>query len=82
MWDYGNNVSNYKLSISLDNPMLNAEVSSEIRLLVWDAFVAHDISLPFPEMELHLPKHPTPELEWLTQQNPVGRFYRPAGTTP
>lgn len=80
--DYGNNVANYQLNIWLDNPMLNAEVSSEIRLLVWDAFVAHDISLPFPEMELHLPKHPTPELEWLSQQNPVGRFYRPAGTTP
>lgn len=80
--DFGNNVANYQLNIWLDNPMLNAEVSSEIRLLVWDAFVKNNIALPFPEMELHLPKHLTPGSDWLLQQNTSEHFYRKAAVAP
>ena len=60
--DYGDNVAKYQLNIWLDNPVLNAEVASDVRLLVWDAFEANGIALPFPEMELHLPKHVAPEM--------------------
>lgn len=59
--DYGDNTAKYQLNIWLDNPILNAEVASDVRLLVWDAFEANDIALPFPEIELHLPKHMAPE---------------------
>jgi small-conductance mechanosensitive channel len=60
--DYGDNTAQYQLNIWLDNPVLNAEVASDIRLLVWDAFEENGIALPFPEIELHLPRQMAPEL--------------------
>ncbi len=53
--DYGENVAKFQLNIWLDNPTLGPQVCSELKLLIWDAFVEHDVALPFPELELHLP---------------------------
>ena len=53
--DYGDNVANYQLNVWLDNPTLGPQVCSDIKLLVWDAFVANSIDLPTPEMHLHFP---------------------------
>lgn len=51
---YGNNEAHYQLNIWLDNPVLSPQVSSEVRLLMWDAFAEHDIDLPAPEMDVRM----------------------------
>jgi small-conductance mechanosensitive channel len=51
---YGNNEAHYQLNLWLDNPVQSPQVSSEVRLLMWDAFSAHDISLPAPEMDVRM----------------------------
>ncbi len=51
---YGNNEAHYQLNLWLDNPVPSPQVSSEVRLLMWDAFITHGINLPAPEMDVRL----------------------------
>ncbi|MEM7476385.1 MAG: mechanosensitive ion channel domain-containing protein [Planctomycetota bacterium] len=53
--EYANNVASFQLNIWLANPLDSPRVTSEVKLLVWDAFQEHNIKLPFPEMDLHFP---------------------------
>ncbi len=51
--EYADNVATFQLNIWLNNPVSMPRVSSEVKMLVWDAFNEHDIALPFPETEVH-----------------------------
>lgn len=61
--DYGNNVASFQLNIWIDNPMRRPKVTSEVKLLAWDALADNSIALPFPEVELHFPKKVTLGIE-------------------
>lgn len=51
--EYADNVAVFQLNIWVDNPVISPRISSEVRILVWDAFGEHGIALPFPESEIH-----------------------------
>jgi small-conductance mechanosensitive channel len=53
--EYANNVASFQLNIWLANPLASPRVQSEVKRLVWEAFGEHNVSLPFPEMDLHFP---------------------------
>jgi len=60
--EYGDNVATFQLNVWLDNPVLRPKVTSDLKLKLWDAFAVNNIALPFPEIELHLPRQMVPEL--------------------
>ena len=51
--EYADNVAEFQLNVWIDDPMDSAKISSEVLLLVWDAFEQNNIALPFPETEVH-----------------------------
>jgi potassium-dependent mechanosensitive channel len=51
---FGESSLDFRLLVWMDNPMLIGRVRSDLYYLLWDAFVAHDIEIPFPQRDLHL----------------------------
>lgn len=51
--EYLDNVATFQVNIWIDNPLLSPKISSEVRVLIWDAFDEHGIALPTPECEVH-----------------------------
>lgn len=54
--DYGNNVATFQLHVWIAEPMKSRKIISDVKLTVWDLLKEHGVALPFPEIELHLPK--------------------------
>ncbi|MEM9775928.1 MAG: extracellular solute-binding protein [Chloroflexota bacterium] len=54
--DYGNNVASFRLNVWIPNAMLGEVILSDIRLKIWNLLKENNVSLPFPEIELHFPK--------------------------
>lgn len=54
--EYANNEALFQLSYWVDDPLISPRVSGELKAHIWDALQEHNVALPFPEIELHLPK--------------------------
>ncbi len=53
--DFGDNSVNLEIRFWVDDPEHGrANITSEILLTVWDKFHEHDISIPFPQRDLHI----------------------------
>ncbi|MEM8859163.1 MAG: mechanosensitive ion channel domain-containing protein [Chloroflexota bacterium] len=59
--DYGNNVATFQLHLWIAEPMKSRKIISDVKLSIWDALKEHGVALPFPEIELHLPKNEVTE---------------------
>jgi len=52
--DFGSSSLDFELAVWLDNPEARPQVASDLRFAVDRAFRAHDITIPFPQRDLHL----------------------------
>jgi len=60
--DFGASSLNFRLSVWLDDPLHLTQVTSELRLKIWDAFAAQGIEIPFPQQDIHI-RTRLPELD-------------------
>ena len=51
--DYGSSSIDYALRFTMEDPMTNLGISSELRRSIWHAFKQHDIEIPFPQRVVH-----------------------------
>ena len=51
--DYGYSSIDYSLRFTMEDPMTNLGISSELRRSIWHAFKQHDIEIPFPQRVVH-----------------------------
>ena len=51
---FGDSSLDFRLDIWLDDPMLTVRIKSDLRFMIWQAFVERDIEIPFPQRDLHL----------------------------
>lgn len=54
--EYANNEALFQLNYWVSNPLISPQVSSEIKIRIWNTLKEHNVALPFPEIELHFPK--------------------------
>ena len=53
--EFGDNSVNLELRFWIDDPEQGrANIISEILLIVWDKFHENDISIPYPQRDLHI----------------------------
>ncbi len=52
--DFGDSSLDFELAVWLDNPEVQPQVASDLRFAIDAAFRKHDISIPFPQRDLHL----------------------------
>jgi small-conductance mechanosensitive channel len=71
--DFGDSALKFDLRLWVSDPESGVEnVSSEVRLRIWDAFKANDISIPFPQQDLHIVSAPAlkePQGLWSGEKN-------------
>jgi small-conductance mechanosensitive channel len=60
---FGDSSLDFRLLVWMDNPMLIGRVRSDLYYLLWDALMAHNIEIPFPQRDLHL------RTGWPVEQN-------------
>ena len=51
---YGESSLDFNLSVSVDQPDRSGRVRSDLYYMLWDAFAAHGIEIPFPQRDLNL----------------------------
>jgi len=51
---YGESSIDFNLSVSVDQPDRSGRVRSDLYYMLWDAFAAHGIEIPFPQRDLNL----------------------------
>lgn len=51
---YGESSLDFNLSVSVDQPDRSGWVRSDLYYMLWDAFAAHGIEIPFPQRDLNL----------------------------
>ncbi|MBK8430426.1 MAG: mechanosensitive ion channel [Chloroflexi bacterium] len=51
---FGDSSLDFRLLVWMDQPMQIPRFRSDLYYLLWDAFVAHHIEIPFPQRDLHL----------------------------
>jgi len=53
--DYGDSAIVYSLRYSIEDPMTNLGIASEIRRAIWREFHERGIEIPYPQRVLHQP---------------------------
>jgi small-conductance mechanosensitive channel len=55
MRGFGDNSVDLEIRFWIDDPMNGrANVKSDMLVLIWDKFAAHDIEIPYPQRDIHL----------------------------
>ena len=58
--NFGDNAIEMEMRFWISDPQNGiANVSSEVRMAIWDAFKANGIVIPFPQREVHMIAQPT-----------------------
>lgn len=52
--DFGTSSLDFRLVAWITEPRLRIQVGSDLHYMVWDAFIEHNIEIPFPQQDLNL----------------------------